>query len=302
MLRISIIGSDSFIATHFYNSLPHKEKVKLFSRQCSGKQGEIIINDFFHITSSDFVNSEVLINFAAIVHQPKLKNIALYKRVNTDLPIYLAKQAKKAGIKHFIQMSSIAIYGHVSQINESTPELPTNLYGKSKLDADNVLLSLQNDNFKVSIIRPPMVYGGGKAPGNMQKLIQFAHKGIPLPFKGVVNERDFIHIYNLVQVLNTIVEIKINKRVIIPTDRQSVSTEKLIKLIKTHSSQNIRQITIPRIFHILLKKSIPSVYSKLFGTLKVKCNLSKDIYNPHFSIEAGIKEMIEAIEKKNGVI
>ncbi|MBI9065669.1 MAG: NAD-dependent epimerase/dehydratase family protein [Salinivirgaceae bacterium] len=293
MTKISIIGSDSFIATQFHNSIENEENIKLFSRQSSGKQNEIV-KDLFQITANNFIGAEVVINFAAIVHQPKLKDEAIYKKVNTELPIHLAKEAKKAGVKHFIQMSTVAVYGNVTSIDENMLENPVNIYGKSKLNADNALLAMQNENFKVSIIRPPMVYGGGNAPGNLMSLIRAAQKGIPMPFKGVNNARDFIHVSNLVQALNLVVANTITG-VAIPTDNSPVSTEAIINFVKLHSSKRVRQIQIPKFAHVLVKKMLPSIYTKVFGDLRVQCNLP-DTYQPKYGIEEGLKEMVATIE------
>lgn len=287
---IIIVGSDSFIATQFNNSIDSKDAVKLFSRQSSGKTNEIV-KDLFSITLEDFKDSEVVLNFAAIVHQPKLNDEQLYKKINTELPIHLAMEAKKAGVKHFIQMSTIAVYGSVASINEKSIEQPNNLYGASKLAADNALLALQDESFEISIIRPPMVYGGGKAPGNLLKLIQFAQKGIPLPFKGVNNARDFIHVQNLVHALNSVIENKLYG-VIIPTDKNPVSTETIINLIKKYSTKRVSQLAIPLYVHSVIKSLIPSVYYKVFGDLIVECNLPSEKYKPKFTLEDGIKEMI----------
>ncbi|MGD9994153.1 MAG: NAD-dependent epimerase/dehydratase family protein [Salinivirgaceae bacterium] len=293
MNKISILGSDSFIATQFLASLKNKEEARFFSRQASGKPNEMV-KDLFEISHLDFQDSQLAINFAAIVHQPKLKDEALYKRINTDLPIHLAEEAKKAGVRHFIQMSTIAVYGDVELIDGSTPENPLNVYGKTKWEADKALLALQDESFKVSIIRPPMVYGGGKAPGNLQSLIKAALKGIPLPFKGVENKRDFIHVGNLIQALHAVIENKLYG-VIIPTDKKSVSTWELITYIDKYSDNKIRNIKIPGFIHTLIKMLKPKIYSKVFGDLQVVCTLPNEIYQPTFSMKDGIKEMVESL-------
>lgn len=291
MSNITIIGSDSFIASNFILTNQERFSIKLFSRIESGKIGEIIKPDLFEISQLDFNNCDYVLNFAAIVHQPGLKDNSLYEKINTKLPIHLANEAKKAGVKHFIQMSTIAIYGNTSNININTPENPVNIYGQTKLIADKNLLALQDETFKVSIIRPPMVYGGGNAPGNMMKLIKFAQKGLPLPFKGVKNSRDFIHVQNLVQALNIVIDNSI-KGIVIPTDKKPVSTEKILIFVKKYSRTRVRLIKVPMFIILLLKKIKPELYNKVFGSLNVSCNLADNIYKPSLFIEDGIKEMI----------
>lgn len=297
MLKLGIIGADSFIAGKFINSIHEKKKIKLFSRYSSNKPNEIIKEDLRQIMSNDFKSLDVILNFAAIVHQPNIKNEILYKKINTELPIHLACEAKKAGVRHFIQMSTLSVYGNVNNINVNTLEHPVSIYGKTKLAADKVLLELQKENFCISIIRPPLVYGGGNAPGNMMNLIKFAQKGIPLPFKRVKNSLYFIHVENLVQALNLVIDNKITG-VVITTDNKTVSIEEIIDLIKKNSSKPVRQFRIPKFAHLLCKKIIPSIYKKVFGNLVVECNLPENLYQPKYGIEVGIKEMISFIEKK----
>lgn len=293
MSKIVIIGSDSFIATQFYNSIDKNESLKLFSRVSSGKHGETV-KDLFKISNEDLKDVEIVINFAAIVHQPKLKDDELYIRVNTELAIHIAELAKKAGVKHFIQMSTIAVYGEVNFVNDKTPLKSTNIYGRTKLEADIRLQNMQDATFKVTIVRPPMVYGGGKAPGNLQNLMKYAEKGIPMPFKGVVNKRDFVHVGNLVKALNAIIE-KNLYGVVIPTDMEAISTEQIINIIKKYSDKKVRQIKIPKIIHSMIKAIKPEIYTKVFGDLQVQCNLSNEVYNPKLTIEDGIKEMIDSM-------
>jgi len=295
MLKYAIIGSDSFIAGKFFNAISVKNKVTLFTRVETGKEDEIVIKDFFNITETDLKSIDFVLNFAAIVHQPNIKDKSIYRRVNTELPIYLATEAKKAGIKHFIQISTIAVYVENNYITEKTTENPCTLYGLSKLNADNALLAMQDDSFKVSIIRPPMVYGGGRAPGNMQKLIKFALTGIPLPFEGVNNKRDFIHVNNLVQALNLVIEHELYG-IVIPTDRNPVSTSKILNLVNKYSKGKIRKIAIPLPILQLIKWVNSSLYKKVYGDLLVECNMPESIYQPKYLLDSGIKEMVKAIE------
>lgn len=120
---------------------------------------------------------------AGIAHvssDPKMEEI--YYNVNCDLTIETAKKAKADGVKQFIFMSSIIVYGDSNGkkivIDENTIPMPSNFYGNSKLQAEKGLKPLGSDNFKVAILRPPMIYGKG-SKGNYPKLAKVAQK---LPF------------------------------------------------------------------------------------------------------------------------
>lgn len=300
MKKIAIIGSDSFIAGKFINSYINKYSLKLFARKPSSTINEILFPDFRDIKSGDLEGVDVVINFAAIVHQPNVKDKSIYIRVNKELPIHLATQSKKAGVKHFIQMSTIAVYGRTDSINENTEENPVNFYGHSKLMADKALLLMEQDNFKISVVRAPMVYGGGLAPGNMQRLIKLALKGFPLPFKGINNKRDFIHVHNLVLALNSIINQEICK-VILPTDKNPVSTEQVLSIIKMYSSKKVRLVPISAFLLYFIKNILPSMYEKLYGNLLVSCTLDDMHYKPRYTIHDGIREMIIAINESNTI-
>jgi UDP-glucose 4-epimerase len=295
---ITIIGSDSFIAgKYIQKALTNNEPINLYGRRAKGFVHEKIIDDFFKLNADDFADSEVLINFAAIVHRPDNTDEALYKKINTDLPQHLAIEAQKAGIKHFVQMSTVAVYGNSETISENSEEKAETLYGQTKLEADKALLKMQSDDFKVSIIRPPMVYGGGNAPGNLTRLIKFSLKGIPMPFKGVNNKRDFVHVQNLIDVLRLVIAEAV-PGIIIPTDRQAVSTEEIIRLVKKHAKSSVRLMPVPKFALSLGKKFFPAYYRKLYGSLHVQCNLPEDIYQPEHSPESGISEMTDVLENQ----
>lgn len=294
MRKVTIIGSDSYIAGKFIEYAQSKGfLLKLFSRKASGKANETVV-DLFKLKTHHFTGSDVVINFAAIVHQPDFTNEEAYNSVNTNLPIYLAKEAKKAKVKQFIQMSTIAVYGEVDTITSISVEKPQNIYGKSKHKADVGLQELSDDNFIVSIVRPPMVYGGGDAPGNLMNLIKFSRKGLPLPFKNSGKERDFIHVSNLISVLSILIEKKIDG-ITLPTDKKSVTIGEIARLIQKHSNKKIRLFSPPLLLLSVIKKIKPNIYNKLYGLSKVECSLKQTDYTPQYNIEDGIKDMLQYI-------
>lgn len=289
---ILIIGSDSFIANQFIKTNSDHFNIKTISRIKSEFKNDYIFENLSNIPPSIFEGIEVVLNFIAIVHRPDIKEENLYDEINHKLTILNAQKAKQAGVRLFIQMSSIAVYGLSSKISEATPYGPQTPYGKSKLKADEDLLKLQDDSFKVAIVRPPMVYGGGKAPGNMMRLILLVDKGIPLPFKGINNSRHFINIHNLVQYLTIITEKELNG-VFIVSDKEPVSTEYIIKTISKYLGKNVHLLKLPRFAIYILKAISPNEYEKLYGTLEITPNFFYEKLIKNNTVDDGIREMVE---------
>src|SRR5690625_3161989 len=125
----------------------------------------------------DFSSYDVVVHVAGIAHvstDPKMEET--YYRVNRDLTIEVAKKAKTDGVKQFIFLSSIIVYGDRPSkngvIDENTIPKPSNFYGKSKLEAEKGIQPLNDPTFKVVNIRPPMIYGKN-SKGNYPRLAKF---------------------------------------------------------------------------------------------------------------------------------
>jgi UDP-glucose 4-epimerase len=288
---VLIIGGDSFIGRSFTEAYKDKISLKLVSRISTQFPDEHILKDLFSIPDSVFKNIEVVINFAALVHDPDIKDKSLYEKINHQLVLNLAAKARRAGVRLFVQLSTVAVYGNNQKISVSSPVNPNNAYGMSKFHADQGLLTMQDENFKVAIIRPPSVYGGKNPPGNMIRLIRLVNKGLPLPFKGIKNSRDFINIHNLVQYIFIIITEQIYG-VFLVSDNQPVSTEYLIHLINRSLCQPDILFKIPEGLIKFFKRFKPEGYNKLFGSLQIiNCFPYEEIIT-RYSVESGIDEMV----------
>ena len=98
-----------------------------------------------------------------------------YYAVNTDLAIEVAKKAKRDGVKQFVYMSSMIIYGGQEYINEYTLPKPENFYGNSKWLGDRGVRAEATEQFHVAVVRAPMIYGRGSR-GNYPLLAKLAKK------------------------------------------------------------------------------------------------------------------------------
>ena len=158
-------------------------------------------------------------------------------------------------------------------------------------------MSLTSDLFNVIIVRPPMVYGE-KAPGNMMRLVNLIKKGFPLPFKGISNKRDFIHVENLIGFITA--SIKHNKTgIFLVSDDSPVSISELVAIISQKLHGKDKMFKLPNWCYKFIGILFPGVYNKLFGSLTI--DISQTIhqlsYQPKPLIEVGIDQMLKEIKK-----
>ena len=119
----------------------------------------------------DFSSYDVVFHVAGIAHADVGKvseeRKAFYYKINRDLAIEVAQKAQNSGVKQFVFMSSMIIYGasaglgRKKVITQKTQPKPANFYGDSKWQADQGVRDLDNTEFHVAVLRPPMIYGKG---------------------------------------------------------------------------------------------------------------------------------------------
>jgi len=225
----------------------------------------------------DFSKYDVLINTAGIAHRKETKqNKHLYYDVNRDLAIEIAKKAKKEGINHYVFLSSMSVYGkQTGVISERTPLKPVTTYGKSKLQAENKMKEMIDDKFKLTIIRPPMVYGPN-CKGNYPKLSKFARKS-PV-FVSIKNIRSMIYIENLTNFMKFVIEDE-STGIFHPQNAEYVSTTNMVKLI---ANIHNHRILFTKVFNPIIIKIKLKPLQKVLGNLYYSQNLSN--YGTNYDI------------------
>lgn len=146
--------------------------------------------------NTDFSKFDCVFHVAGIAHRKETKeNAPLYYLVNRDLAVQTAELAKVAGVKQFVFLSSMSVYGvETGHITRQSQPLPRSNYGKSKLEAERQLTAMEDDSFTVTVLRPPMVYGKD-CKGNFQTVVKLVKK-LPV-FPKINNRRSMIYIQNL---------------------------------------------------------------------------------------------------------
>ena len=149
MKKIIITGANSYIGTSF------ESYMKQFAEEYSVDTVDMIDGTW---REKSFADYDVVFHVAGIAHRKETKeNAELYYKVNRDLAIDVAAKAKADGVKQFVFLSSMSVYGMESGvITRDTVPLPKSNYGKSKLQAEEGIIPLADNSFAVAVIRPPM--------------------------------------------------------------------------------------------------------------------------------------------------
>lgn len=214
------------------------------------------------ITSTMFVGYDVVLDAAGIVHREEnSENRELYFEVNHKLTVSLAEAAKKAGVKQFIIISTMNVYGRsTGYIKKTDKAQPKSVYGESKLLADNVLLGMEDDDFKVVVLRPPMVYGKD-CKGNYQRLRMLALNTVVFP--DYKNKRSMIYIGNLCEFIKRAIDNDAHG-IFFPQNAEYVCTSDMVKLI---AKNNRKKITFINTFNPLIRVVGINTLKKVFGDL-----------------------------------
>lgn len=281
-MKILLTGSNGFIGGYFCETYNKNYKIETFSFR----------TDDFNTLSLE--QTEVVVHLSALVHQMGGASKEEYYRVNYSNTLSLAKKAKIGGVKQFIFMSTVKVYGEESKeiYCEETPCHPQDDYGKSKLSAENALLELEDENFRVAIIRTPIVYGAG-VKANILSLVNLIQKVPALPLGNIKNRRSMVYIGNLCAIIHRIIETK-NSGIFLAADDEALSTSQFIELIAKALKKEIVLVSLP-FFEKVVQKIRPAFYKRLYLSLEVNTRLTKErleFSNP-YTTEEGINVMIK---------
>lgn len=273
MKKVCLLGANSYIGESF---------VKWVELQNSSLS--VMTIDTKKILPGDipFQNFDCAVCVVGIAHKKvKSEDSNIYYKINRDLVIELANKAKEKNVKQFIVLSSMSVFGkNQGVIEKNTKEMPSDDYGKSKLEADLILEKMNSEDFKVCIVRPPMVYGKN-CKGNYQLLRKFTFLS-PI-FPKINNQRSMIYIDNLSDFIRWLIEEE-KSGIFYPQNDEYVNTSSLVKYISKYNKKRI--FIFPFVKFLLL--IIPSNrFKKVFGDLIYDFHENKE--NPYSDFEETIK-------------
>ena len=255
MKKILVTGASSYIGTAFKNYMQSKaDEYQVDGISVRGSEWK----------NTSFAEYDAIYHVAGLAHIKETKeNSKLYFDINRDVAVEVARKAKSDGVGQFILMSTMSVYGiDTGLVNSATLPAPKNSYGKSKLQAEELISALEDESFKVCILRPPMVYGQG-CKGNFQTVVKLVEK---LPFfPKLDNKRSMIHVDNLSEFVRLAVDKELSG-VYFPQNREYMNTSDMAMWLGKAKGKNL---FMSRFIGVCVKmiKPFSRMARKAFGSL-----------------------------------
>lgn len=322
MSRVLVTGASGFVGRHLTTTL-HKRGYHVIAcvrnrefAQGLSREAEVrVVDDIERADWPRLVTGvDSVVHLAAHVHRVGRngeRDPQAYYRVNVLGTQRLAIAAARASVGRVVFLSSVKAVGDgyadpKKAYIESDPCLPQHAYGKSKREAEVVLRDLTgNGALKVTVLRPPLVYGPG-VKANFLRLLRTVDRGLPLPLATVHNRRSLLFVGNLVDAVERV--LRNDKRnssfeTFFVADTETVSTPELIRRLAQHLNRPSRLVPFPVALLKLAAQALgkPAVVDRLAGSLVVDTSRIRSAigWEPPFSLDEGLATTVEWYRRLN---
>ncbi|WP_350655078.1 NAD-dependent epimerase/dehydratase family protein [Pseudoalteromonas sp. D48-MNA-CIBAN-0056] len=303
MIKVLLTGSTGFIGSNLgceLNNRGYDVVSAVRKKTPQMNDSHVAVGDLHGNTNflPALTGVHTVIHLAAKAHikvDHLINSAAEFAKCNTDATITLAKQAISSGAKRFIFISSIGVNGsdNTQPFTFDDVPNPVDAYAVSKHHAEIKLLELAKETgLELVIIRPPLVYGKG-APGNFGKLVKLAEKNLPLPLGAINNQRSFVAVDNLIDLIITCAEDPnaANKTFLV-SDDESISTSNLLKQLTLAAGKQPLLLPVPVAFLRFAAGCVGKKdhIDKLANSLTVDIEFTKKTLNwtPPIALKDGI--------------
>lgn len=215
---------------------------------------------------------EVVVHTAALVRESG--PIEDFRRVNVEGARSIALAARNAGVRTFVHLSSVMVYGfdYPDHVTEDGPRRGDgNPYCQTKIESEDALLPLNDEaRFGVVVVRPGDVYGTGSVPWVVRPVAMMRRGLFALPNRGL-GIMNHAHVDNLVDALFRVIELRPCGRIFNVTDgRATTNAEYFGKLAEAAG------LAAPRFLPAGVMKAAGSVVSALRWARLTDQELSPD--------------------------
>ncbi|MBC3935991.1 SDR family oxidoreductase [Undibacterium sp. CY7W] len=243
-----------------------------------------------------------------VMHETATDPLSLFRALNVDASVNLARQAAAAGVKHFIYLSSVKVNGERSlpghPLSEEDIAATHDPYGLSKYEAERALLTIgKKTSMAITIVRPPLIYGPG-VKANFLSMMQAVRRGIPLPLASINNQRSLVYIGNLTHFLtHCLYHPQAKNEVFQVSDNQDLSTPALLKACAQALQVKPRLFAFPPGWLSVLARisGRPGIADRLCESLQVDISKARRQlgWEPPFTVAQGLQYTAEHESSRN---
>ena len=256
-MKTLVTGATGFIGTHLVKALVEKGRdVRCLVRKTSNttylkKLGvELVYGDLLDRDSLKGIvkGVNIVYHLAGEVYSKRTSD---YYKVNVDGTKNLLEACLPEKIKKFIYLSSISAVGPNPKqgilLNEKSPCKPITPYGKSKFEAEKLLMEFfEKYRFPVVIIRAPTVYGPLGQPEMVTKIIRMIHKGHFLIVGSGKNLRSLCYVDNLIQGLTAVERIsKSIGEIYFVSDEETYTYNEIFQIVAQQLGIGLKETHLP---------------------------------------------------------
>jgi len=261
-----------------------------------------IIKDILNVDKSDLKDIEVIIHLAALSNDPLGElNPKLTSKINFEGTVKLAQLAKQFGVRRFVYISTLSIYG-ISTLSEELDEYnskknPITVYAKTKYEAEIELFKMVDKNFEIVSLRPSTVFGASPRLRcdivfNNLLASAFTTKKIIIksdgsPWRPVVHVRDLCSA--IIAAIQAPKELISGKSFNVGIDNGNYTVKHMANIVKE---------IMPRSEIIFNKNFLADERTYKISFKRILSDL-KEFYKPEWSLEKGGNELIEFFKKIN---
>jgi UDP-glucose 4-epimerase len=298
---VLVTGASGFVGRHLVPVLTGEGwRVRRAVRTLSGSDDEVLIGSIGSATDwqAALAGVEAVVHLAARAHHPGEEHAAeLYRAVNTEGTLQLARCAAAAGVRQFVHISTILVNGSCTDgrapFREDDIPTPRGVYGISKAAAESGLKELAATvDMRITVIRPPLIYGAG-ALGNLGLLVRAVQLGIPLPFGAIRNRRAFLGVENLASFIANRLSVADRKfDIFLVADDAQISTPEFVRRIARAAGKTARLVPVPvPALQVMLKMSgRPEARDSLIGSMEIDVSKAASTgWRPPLGLDEGLR-------------
>lgn len=229
------------------------------SRNLDGNHNSIFKHSYNQLTADDFSGYRQVLNLIG----SNVPDTETLQAVNVDLVHHLAQEARKAGVKSFVNVSSFSVFGSTQEIDLNSQPSPESAYGQAKLQAELVLAKMSDANFGVTNVRLPMLYGAHGSKLHMLLNIWAKIRYLPVP--NLTAKRSMLH-YDLAADALLGLSITSGSRTVAFADPEPFQFARVARVMSDCAGYRVSPLIVGKHLLAPLKWVMPGTYQSLYSS------------------------------------